>query len=43
MEHHGLDKVRVETISYGKEKPAVIGNDEHAWSQNRRGVTALRY
>jgi len=37
----GLDAKRVSTISYGKERPAVIGNDESAWSQNRRAVTVL--
>lgn len=39
---HGVSAERVETISYGKERPAVIGDDEAAWSQNRRGVTAIR-
>ncbi len=36
-----LKGVRPETISivsYGKEKPAVLGHDESAWSQNRRAV-----
>jgi peptidoglycan-associated lipoprotein len=37
----GIDSKRVTTISYGKERPAVIGNDESAWSQNRRAVTVL--
>ena len=26
----------IETISYGKERPAVQGNNEEAWSKNRR-------
>jgi peptidoglycan-associated lipoprotein len=26
----------IETISYGKERPAVQGNNEQAWSKNRR-------
>jgi peptidoglycan-associated lipoprotein len=38
----GLDGSRVDTISYGKEKPAVVGNNEEAWNQNRRGVTSIR-
>ena len=38
----GVEADRIETISYGKERPAVIGNNERAWSQNRRGVTAIR-
>lgn len=35
----GIAASRVSTISYGKERPAVTGNDESAWSQNRRAVT----
>ena len=37
----GVAANRVSTISYGKERPAVIGSDESAWSQNRRAVTVL--
>lgn len=32
----GIDMGRVDTISYGKDKPAVQGHDESAWKQNRR-------
>ncbi len=32
----GVKADRISTISYGKEKPAVQGNDEAAWSKNRR-------
>jgi peptidoglycan-associated lipoprotein len=32
----GIDMTRVDTISYGKDKPAVQGHDESAWRQNRR-------
>lgn len=35
----GVPASRVQTISYGKERPAVTGSDESAWSQNRRAVT----
>jgi peptidoglycan-associated lipoprotein len=35
----GVDASRLQTISYGKERPAVVGDDESAWSQNRRAVT----
>ena len=31
----------INTISYGKERPAVIGSNDGAWSQNRRSVTKL--
>ncbi len=37
----GVTGDRISTISYGKERPAVIGDDESAWSQNRRAVTVL--
>ena len=32
----GIDPTRVDTISYGKDKPAVPGHDEAAWKENRR-------
>lgn len=35
----GVESRRIQTISYGKERPAVVGSDESAWSQNRRAVT----
>lgn len=38
----GIEPGRVTTISYGKERPAMTGHDESAWSANRRGVTAFR-
>lgn len=37
----GVDAARVQTISYGKERPAVVGSNESAWAQNRRGVTVI--
>jgi len=33
---HGIDASRVETQSWGEERPLVDGHDEGAWSQNRR-------
>ena len=33
---HGIDAGRIETQSWGEEKPLVDGHDESAWSQNRR-------
>jgi len=33
---HGIDAGRIETQSWGEEKPLVDGHDETAWSQNRR-------
>ena len=37
----GVPANRVSTISYGKERPAVVGSNEAAWAQNRRGVTVV--
>jgi peptidoglycan-associated lipoprotein len=37
----GVQANRVRTISYGKERPAVLGSNESAWAQNRRGVTVI--
>ena len=37
----GIDVKRIKTVTYGKEKPAVLGSNEWAWSQNRRGVTKI--
>ena len=33
---HGIDASRIETQSWGEEKPLAQGHDESAWSQNRR-------
>ena len=38
----GVSASRVETISYGKERPAVLGSNESAWQQNRRGVSIVK-
>lgn len=35
----GIDASRINTISYGKERPEALGSDESAWAQNRRAVT----
>ncbi|MBP7274898.1 MAG: peptidoglycan-associated lipoprotein Pal [Kiritimatiellae bacterium] len=32
----GIDASRVQTKSLGEERPAAMGHDESAWSQNRR-------
>jgi peptidoglycan-associated lipoprotein len=37
----GIGPSRVNTVSYGKERPAVPGANESAWSQNRRSVTKV--
>jgi len=37
----GIPASRVSTISYGKERPIVVGSNEEAWAQNRVGVTVV--
>ncbi len=37
----GIPSNRISTTSFGKERPAVTGNDDSAWSQNRRAVTVI--
>jgi peptidoglycan-associated lipoprotein len=38
----GVSEGRVETISYGKERPDAIGSTEEAYAKNRRGVTVVQ-
>ena len=35
----GVDASRLNTVSYGKERPAAMGSDEASWAKNRRAVT----
>lgn len=37
----GVDMSRVSTVSYGKERPAVMGSSAEAWAQNRRAVAVV--
>jgi len=37
----GIDEKRIKTISYGKERPFVVGHDESAWQWNRRAHFVL--
>src|ERR1700686_4726970 len=37
----GVSAGRVETISYGKERPICTESNEACWAQNRRGVTTI--
>ncbi|MGQ0659418.1 peptidoglycan-associated lipoprotein Pal [Sphingosinicella sp.] len=41
LQSRGIDPSRMQTISYGKERPAVEGSNEAAWAQNRRAVTVV--
>jgi peptidoglycan-associated lipoprotein len=37
----GVSTARVDTISYGKERPICTDSNESCWAQNRRGVTVV--
>ena len=37
----GVAPNRIKIISYGKERPAALGQNEAAWRQNRRAVTIV--
>ena len=39
----GIDPDRIKVISYGKEKLAVVGSNNMAWSKNRRAVTVINW
>jgi peptidoglycan-associated lipoprotein len=36
LENEGVLNNQVAVVSYGEEKPAVLGHDENAWKWNRR-------
>jgi peptidoglycan-associated lipoprotein len=42
LELVGVPAARVETISFGKEKPKASGHDESAWAENRRADIVYR-
>ena len=37
----GVSSQRIETVSYGKERPINPGSDENAYAQNRNTHTAI--
>jgi peptidoglycan-associated lipoprotein len=37
----GVAATRVTTISYGKDRPTALGDNEQAWSQNRNAITSV--
>ncbi len=41
LQSRGVAASRMQTISWGKERPAVDGSNEAAWAQNRRAVTVV--
>jgi len=38
----GVNSSRIRVVSYGKERPVAVGNDESVWSKNRRAVTTIQ-
>jgi peptidoglycan-associated lipoprotein len=38
----GIPSDRIESVSYGKEKPKATGHDESSWSENRRSDIVYR-
>ncbi|MGH7065469.1 MAG: peptidoglycan-associated lipoprotein Pal [Stellaceae bacterium] len=38
----GIPASRIGTISYGKERPIVVGSNEEAWAQNRVAITTVQ-
>jgi peptidoglycan-associated lipoprotein len=38
----GVDEAQLEAVSFGKEKPVDLGNDEAAMAKNRRAELRIR-
>lgn len=38
----GVSPARIRTISYGKERPEVVGSNAESWARNRRAVTTVQ-
>lgn len=41
LESSGVNPKRISVISYGKERPEILGSNEQAWAQNRRAVVVI--
>ena len=39
----GISENRIQTLSYGKEKPVKFGSDDVSYNENRRAVTVLNH
>jgi peptidoglycan-associated lipoprotein len=39
---HGINRGRIETISYGKSRPIDAASTPQAWAQNRNAITSVR-
>jgi peptidoglycan-associated lipoprotein len=42
LQTSGVSAVRLETISYGKERPSCTASDERCWQENRRGISTIK-
>jgi peptidoglycan-associated lipoprotein len=42
LQSRGVSAGRMRTVSFGKERPVAVCDDESCWSQNRRAVTVLQ-
>ncbi|WP_225639186.1 peptidoglycan-associated lipoprotein Pal [Candidatus Profftia sp. (ex Adelges kitamiensis)] len=42
LQSKGVEANQISIISYGKEKPAVLGHDETAYTKNRRAVLEIK-
>jgi len=38
----GISSRRIQTISYGKERPEMLGSNAESWAKNRRSVTSVQ-
>ncbi|MCL2428875.1 MAG: peptidoglycan-associated lipoprotein Pal [Alphaproteobacteria bacterium] len=38
----GVNSSRIHTISFGKDRPTALGDNEEAWAQNRNAITSVR-
>ncbi len=38
----GVSSSRITTISYGKDRPTALGDDEQSWAQNRNAITSVK-
>jgi peptidoglycan-associated lipoprotein len=38
----GVAGARINTISYGKDRPTAMGDNEQSWAQNRNSITSVR-
>ncbi|MDE2582831.1 MAG: peptidoglycan-associated lipoprotein Pal [Rhodospirillales bacterium] len=38
----GVSPARIKTISYGKNRPVALGDNEQAWAQNRNAITSVQ-